>query len=61
VDAEDRQRLSVSKRVTQMFHVGRCNLMNLNNMEVKKRYWVKISNRFAASENLDGDVHVNRA
>jgi hypothetical protein len=35
--------------------------MNLNNMEVKKRYWVKISNRFAASENLDGDVHVNRA
>jgi hypothetical protein len=30
-------------------------------MEVKEQYQVKISNKFAALENVDGDVDINRA
>jgi len=42
------------------------NLKKLNDVEVKKQYQVKISNRFAALENLDDDddddddVDINR-
>jgi len=35
--------------------VGRFNLKKLNDVEVKEIYEVKISNRFAALENLDYD------
>jgi hypothetical protein len=34
--------------------MGRYILRNLNNVEIKEQYQVKISNRFAALENLDG-------
>jgi uncharacterized metal-binding protein YceD (DUF177 family) len=33
----------------------RLNLQNLSNLEDKEQYQVKISNRFAALENLDDD------
>jgi len=42
----------------------RLNLKKLNDVEIKERWQVKISNRFAALENLDdGDdtVNINRA
>jgi len=39
----------------------RVNLKKLNDVEVKEQYQVKISNRFAALENLDDDVDINRA
>jgi hypothetical protein len=44
----------------------RFNLKNLNDVEVKEQYQVKISNRFATSKNLDDgnnddDVDINRA
>jgi ubiquitin len=36
-------------------------LKKLNYAEVKKQYQVKISNGFAALENLDGDVNFSRS
>jgi hypothetical protein len=36
-------------------------LKKLNNVEVKKQYRVKISNRFAALESNDDNVNINRA
>jgi Tfp pilus assembly protein PilO len=40
----------------------RFDLKKLNDVEVKEQYQLKISNRFAALENLgDGDVVINRA
>jgi hypothetical protein len=63
VDAEVRHRLSVSKWAMQKFDMKRLNLKKLNDVEVTERYQVKISNRFAALENLDcgDDVDINRA
>jgi hypothetical protein len=39
----------------------RFNLKKLNEVEGKELYRVKNSNRFAALENLDRDVDINRA
>jgi hypothetical protein len=40
----------------------RFDLKKLNDMEIKEPYQAKISNRFAALENLDDkDVDINRA
>jgi hypothetical protein len=39
----------------------RFNLKELNDMEVKEQYQVKISNRFAALKNLDDNVDFTRA
>jgi hypothetical protein len=39
----------------------RFNLKKLNEVESKRQYQVKISNRFAALENLVDDMDINRA
>jgi hypothetical protein len=39
----------------------RFDLRTLNDAEVKKQCQVKITNRFAASENFDDNVDMNRA
>jgi hypothetical protein len=52
-----RQRLSVSKRAEKKIDLERYNV----NVEVEEDHQVKISNSFAASENLDNDVDINRA
>jgi hypothetical protein len=44
------ERLAVSKQAAQNFDMDRFNLMKLNELEVRKKYWIKISNRFAALE-----------
>jgi hypothetical protein len=56
------QRLSVSTQTAQKFDMERFNLKKLNDVEIKEQYRVKISNRFAASENLDYDydMDINR-
>jgi hypothetical protein len=54
-----RQRLSVSKQAAQKFDAERLN-QKKNYVEGKERYPVKISNRFAALENLVGGVYINR-
>jgi hypothetical protein len=47
-----RKCLAVSKKTTHTFHMKRFNLKKLNKVEGKKLYWLEISNRFAALENL---------
>ena len=39
----------------------RSNLRKLNELEVRKQYQIKISNRFAAVENLSDSEDINRA
>jgi len=38
----------------------RFNLRKLNELEVRKRYEIEITNRFAALENLSDDQDINR-
>ena len=55
-----RERLAVSKQAAQRFDGERFNLRKLNELEVRKRYQIEITNRFAALENLSDD-DINRA
>jgi hypothetical protein len=48
VVAEVRWKLSVSKQAVKKFDMERFNLKELNDVEVKEHYQVKISNKFAA-------------
>jgi hypothetical protein len=41
-----RERLTVSKQATHKFDAERFNLMKLNELEVRKQYQIKISDRF---------------
>ena len=50
--AEFRERLAVSKQAVQKCDVERINFRKLDELEVRKQYEIKISNRFAALENL---------
>jgi hypothetical protein len=52
-------KLAVSKQAVQMFDVQRLNLKKLSELEVRKQ--IKISNRFAALENLNVSNDINRA
>jgi hypothetical protein len=60
VAAKLRERLSVSKRVAETFDMQRFDLRKLNDAEVKEQYQVKITNRFAALENTDENVDMDR-
>jgi hypothetical protein len=59
VVAEVRERLSVSKRRSHIYHTERMNLMGLNEVEGKEQYCVEVSKRFAALEGLDAEVEMN--
>jgi hypothetical protein len=61
VVAEVRRRLSVSERAAQKFDMERFNLRNVNTVEAKENYQVKISNRLSALENLHYIVDISRA
>jgi hypothetical protein len=52
--------LSASKRAAQKFDMQIFDLRKLKNAELKEQYQVKISNSFAALENLDDKVDINR-
>jgi hypothetical protein len=56
-----RERISVSKRVRQNFDLERFDLKKLDDVEVKEKYQVEISNRFVALENLDESFDINNA
>ena len=56
-----RERLAVNIKAAQKFEGERFNLRKLNELEVKERYQIEITNRFAALENLDVDEDVNMA
>jgi len=49
--AKVRERLAVSKQAAQNFDKDRFNLRKLNELEVRKQYRIKITNRFAGLEN----------
>ena len=59
--AEVKERLAESKLAAQKFDVQRFNLRKLHELEVRKQYQIKISNRFAALENLSDSDGINRA
>ena len=53
--------MAVTKQAARKFEGERFNLRKLNELEVRRQYQIKISNRFAASENLSDDEDINRA
>jgi hypothetical protein len=61
VVAKFRESLAVTKQAAQKFDVERFILRKLNELEVRKRYWIEISKRFAALENLSDSEDMNRA
>jgi len=61
VFAKVRESLAVSKQTAQKFEGERLNRRKLNDLEVRKRYQIKITNRFAALENISDGKDVNRA
>jgi glycine betaine/choline ABC-type transport system substrate-binding protein len=61
VFAKLRERLAVSKQDAQKFDGEKFNLRKLNEPEVKNKYQIEITNRFAALENLNTDEDINRA
>jgi hypothetical protein len=46
VVAKVRERLAVIKQATQNFDAERFNVRKLNELQVRKQYQIKISNRF---------------
>jgi hypothetical protein len=61
VVAKVRERLAVRKQAAQKFDGGRFNLRKLNDLKVRKQYQIKITNRFAALENVSEDEDINTA
>jgi hypothetical protein len=61
VVAKVRERLAVNKQAAQKFYAERFNLRNLSELEVRKQYQLKISNRSAVLENLNVSEDVNTA
>jgi hypothetical protein len=59
--AKVRERLVMSKQTTQRVNMERFILKKLNKVEGKDQYCVEITNKFAALENLDSEVDINRA
>jgi hypothetical protein len=55
-----RERLAVGKQAAQRFDRQRFVLKKLNEPEVREQYQIEIRNRFAALENLNDDVDVDR-
>jgi DNA anti-recombination protein RmuC len=55
------ERLARSKQAARKFDAERFNLKKLSELEARKQYQLKISNRFAALENLNVSEDINRA
>ena len=55
VVAKIRERLAVRKQAAQKSDGGRFNLRKLNDLEVRKKYQIEITNRFAALEKVSED------
>jgi hypothetical protein len=59
--AKLRERISLSRRARQNCDLERFDLNKLDDIEVKEKYQVEISNRFAALESLDESFDINNA
>ena len=55
-----RENLAVLKQAAQKFEREIFNLGKLKELDVKEKYQIEITNRFAALENLHVDEDVNR-
>jgi hypothetical protein len=53
--------LIVSKQTAQKFEMERFNLKRLSELDVRKKYQIKIANRITTLENLSDSKYVNRA
>jgi hypothetical protein len=53
-----RKRLAINKKSAQNFAVERFNLRKLSDLDFRKQYQMKISNRFAALENLNNSENI---
>ena len=56
-----RERLAVIKQAAQRLDGKRFYLRKLNELEVRKKYQIEITNRFAALDNLSDDEDMHRA
>jgi len=54
------EKMALIQQAAQKFNVERFNHRQLNELEVRKQYQIKISNRFAALENLSDNKDINR-
>jgi hypothetical protein len=61
VVAKLRERISVSKQASQKFDLERFDLKRFNDVDVKEKCQVEISNRFAALQSLDESFDINNA
>jgi hypothetical protein len=61
VVANARERLAINKEAAQKFDVEGFNLRKLSELEVRKQYEIKNSNRNAALENLNDSKDKNKA
>jgi hypothetical protein len=61
VVAKVKERPAVNKQRSQRFHIEWFNLKKLNDVEGKEQFRVEVSNRFAALEDLEAEVHINSA
>jgi hypothetical protein len=61
VVAKVREILAVNKQRSHRFHMERFSLKKLNKVEDKEQYCIEVSNRFAASEDLDAEVEISSA
>jgi hypothetical protein len=59
--AKFRERLAGGKQEAQMFDGKKFNLRKLDDLEVRKKYRIEITKRFAALENLIDDEDIDRA
>jgi hypothetical protein len=59
--AKLRERISVNKLARQNSDLERFDLKRLDDVEVKEKYQVGISNRFAGLESLDESFNINNA
>jgi len=60
VIAKVRERIAAGKQATQRSDRQRFNLRKLNEPEVREQYQIKVTNRFAALENVNDEEDVNR-
>ena len=61
VFAKVREMLAVSKQAARKFDGERSNLWKLNELDVRKQYQIKYSNKFTVSENFSYNVDIYRA
>ena len=61
VVAKVRERLAVNKQAAQTFDVERFNLRERSELEFRKEYQIKISNKFSTLENFNDSEGINRA